>query len=379
MDVTITLEFKADRKEPRSDLVRRVADLFDRVAAVPRLVASFSDGLGGAGHVSAVERAVKKCSHLARFEQSSGSIGALGVPEARRLAFGEQEADAASLADILALATGVPRSLPFHGVTVRFSHPAFGESGFGPGLAPPAGISIIDNWWVNGRNRALTALYSGDVNAKHLPDPPAPLSQVLAGLGKPRKRAQFAPSNLRLRAAAAAHATERADVAAIAAVKPIVDKHRAGMRELVEQLNLPHDLPPAVDAASANAGATGPLKPALVQAFTPRGFDCRGGTGTFTLRRRTSANLVVDLDLDVGTWSRSVTAMFHVHGPGFKATLLPPVTVRSQRGQYPIGDTANWERIVANLGVIVDELSRTFVPEIEEAVGPAPAWFEPGR
>lgn len=28
---------------------------------------------------------------------------------------------------------------------------------------------------------------------------------------------------------------------------------------------------------------------------------------------------------------------------------------------------------------IADELERTFVPEIEEAVGPAPEWYEPGR
>jgi hypothetical protein len=34
---------------------------------------------------------------------------------------------------------------------------------------------------------------------------------------------------------------------------------------------------------------------------------------------------------------------------------------------------------VTNLGAIVDELERTFVPEIEAAVNPAPDWFEPGR
>ena len=70
--------------------------------------------------------------------------------------------------------------------------------------------------------------------------------------------------------------------------------------------------------------------------------------------------------------------MFHVHGPGFNATLVLPVTLRGG-GQYPIGDTANWEQIVANLRAVVDELDRTFVPEIEAATGPAPDWFEPGR
>ncbi len=71
--------------------------------------------------------------------------------------------------------------------------------------------------------------------------------------------------------------------------------------------------------------------------------------------------------------------MFHVRGPGFNATLMPPVTTRDDARQYPIGDTANWERIVQNVAAIVDALEQTLVPEIEAAVPPAPAWFEPGR
>jgi hypothetical protein len=71
--------------------------------------------------------------------------------------------------------------------------------------------------------------------------------------------------------------------------------------------------------------------------------------------------------------------MFRVRGPGFNATLMPPVSARDESRQYPIGDTANWERIVANIGAIVDGLERTFVAEIEKAVGRAPEWFEPGR
>jgi hypothetical protein len=99
----------------------------------------------------------------------------------------------------------------------------------------------------------------------------------------------------------------------------------------------------------------------------------------FTFRRRTAANHIADVELDVGTWSRSVTFMVSERGPGFNATLTPPVTARDDPRQYPIGDAANWERIVANIAAIADELSRTFVAEIEAAVDPAPAWFEPGR
>lgn len=92
----------------------------------------------------------------------------------------------------------------------------------------------------------------------------------------------------------------------------------------------------------------------------------------FTLRRRTSGNHVVALVVDVGTWSRMVTPLFTVRGPSFEATVPIPV---GGRGQYPIGDTTQWEAIVANLSVIVDELDRTFVPEIEAAAGSSPDWF----
>ena len=74
-----------------------------------------------------------------------------------------------------------------------------------------------------------------------------------------------------------------------------------------------------------------------------------------------------------------MTAMFRVRGPGYNATLELPVTTWAQRRQYPIGDVENWERIVANVATIVDELERTFVNEIEASVDPAPQWFSPGR
>jgi hypothetical protein len=385
MNVAVQLEFKADRKEPLGSLVRRVAAEFDRARLLPDVVATFSDGPGGIRTTSAVERALKKHPHLARFERNDAPFQAPGIPAMRRLT-NSDSSEPFPMTDILALADGVPRSLPFHGVNVHFAHKDFGRAAFVAGLAPLTGIAIGDSWWVNGRNRSLSAFYAveADAASKKLPDPPAAIAAVLAGLGKPRKRAQFVAPGAPAAAAPAATATgsdakQSATPAEIARIVPIVKKYRSDLQALVERIGLPHDLPPAREALKDSRGARGPLKPTLVDAFKPRGFDCRGGSGTFTLRRRTNMGHVVEVDLDVGTWSRSLTFMFHVHGPGFTATLIPPVTVREGARQYPIGDTANWERIVANMGAIVDELQRTFVPEIEEAAGPAPEWFEPGR
>ena len=385
MNVAVKMEFKADRKEKLGDLVRRVAAALEQNGLEPQIVVTFSDGPGGIQSTSAVGRALKKYPHLAQFERNDAPLPGSGLPPARRLT-NVDATKAFPIADLLALADGVPRSLPFHAVSVHFGHAEFGRvTGFAAGLSAETGIAVGDSWWVNGRNRSLMAVFAieADAGSKNLPDPPARIGAVLAGLGKTRRTAQFVlPSVASAAASAAAMGTEVASPVVsreIAVVAPIVAKYRSGMKALVERIGLPHDLPPANEVRFASLGASGPLKPSLVDAFTRRGYDCRGGSGTFTLRRRTSGNHVIDVELDVGTWSRSLTFMFHVRGPGFNATLFPPVTARDAAGQYPIGDTASWERIVANVATIVDELERTFVPEIEAAAGPAPAWFEPGR
>ena len=377
MNVAVQVEFKADRKEPLGDVVRRVAALFQQSGLAPEILATFSDAPGGIRNISAVERAIKKHPHLARFERNDAPLPGVAIPPIRRLTNGDTS-DPFPMADVLALADGVPRSLPFHAVSIHFGHADFGKASFPVGLSPKTGIAIGDGWWVNGRNRDLSAFYAVEAEAtsKKLPDPPPAIGAILAGFGKPKRTAQFVAPTV---PATAGESAARSVPQEISLISPILTKYRSEMKALVERIGLPHDLPPASEAFQTNRGASGALKPTLVEVFKPRGFDCRGGSGTFTLRRRTKANHVVDVELDVGTWSRSLTFMFHVHGPGFNATLMPPVTTRDGPRQYPIGDTANWKLIVENVAAIVDELERTFVVEIAAAVGPAPAWFEPGR
>ncbi len=65
-------------------------------------------------------------------------------------------------------------------------------------------------------------------------------------------------------------------------------------------------------------------------------------------------------------------------GGWLKASLAIPVAPRDiPYGQYPIGDAAQWQKIVENLAAMVRELDRSFVPEIEQAAGPSPAWYQP--
>jgi hypothetical protein len=70
MNVAVQVEFKADRREPLGDLIRRVAAQFERSGLQPDILATLSDGPPGVRLTSAVERALKKHPRLAPFERN---------------------------------------------------------------------------------------------------------------------------------------------------------------------------------------------------------------------------------------------------------------------------------------------------------------------
>jgi hypothetical protein len=168
------------------------------------------------------------------------------------------------------------------------------------------------------------------------------------------------------------------------AIRAVVNEYRTRMSEIVDRAGMPHDLPPNQEAAVPLGLTARPKKPELARTFAPMGYNCRGESGTFTLRRRTPGNLTVDLLLDVGTWSNLVMAIFRVqglvNGIGFKATLILPVAPRATVGaQYPMGGPERWRQIVDNLAALVAELDRSFVPAIQAISGPAPDWYQPEK
>jgi hypothetical protein len=283
-------------------------------------------------------------------------------------------------ATIIEIARGVPRSFPFHNLSLHFRFAALSESvtallPLPLGLVP--GIFVTDSWWVNGRQRGVSALavVAAEPAAKKLPPLPEGLAAVFAACGRLRKTDQIP--------LATPPAPASPEAAVSEAILAVNRDYRARIAEIVARAGLPHDLPPTREALLATREfASGPKKPALAAAFGPLGYDCRGASGTFTLRRRTAENLIAELYLDVGTWSNSVTAIFRLYGMvsgrGFSATLPLPVTRRATAGpQYPIGGPERWRQIVENLAALVAELDRSFVPAITAVSGPAPAWYRP--
>jgi hypothetical protein len=373
MRVAMNHSLAASKKEPLAELTRRIRQAF-LDAALPEPAIRFS--LMGEGRVegySPLDRVLKRHPEMKRFETFSTVMGS----ESRRLTNAES-GEAAEYSTILAIMAGVPRSYPFSAVVLHFHAPAFGERLIGLpkfGNSLP-GVMVTDNRWVSGRHRALSVytVVEADEGDKKLPPNPEPVDAVIKACGKVRRTDQvhqLAPDGRTI--------VGSIPPANVEAVKVIVADYRARIKEVVELAGLPHDLPPAAEIRQQSAGVVaGPRKPALETAFKLMGYGCRGGSGQFHLTRRTLGNLTVELYLDVGTWSHSVSAIFLVQGAGFKASLGIPVAPREAAyGQYPIGDAAQWQKIVDNLAAMVRELDRSFVPEIEQTAGPTPAWYQP--
>jgi hypothetical protein len=379
MQVALLTTFGVTKKEPLAVLLERIHSAF--VAAglgEPSILFTFSDA-PVPGARSTIDRLLKKYPDFARF--TGERTGIPNVPPIRQVSNRQDSPGAGEVvpfSTLLAIAAGVPRSLPFHAVSIHFQSPAFGvQSPLGT-LAPiDPGVMVTDSWWVNGRNRGVSALTSVDADpaGKKLPPLPERVAAVLAACGKVKSTVQVP-----LAAGATSPQLARPSPEVAKAVSEVIQDYRARLADIVERAAPPHDLPPALEALQAIGfgETTGPKKPVLVRAFKPMGYACQAGSGTFTLRRRTPGNLTVEISLDVGTWSKSLSGSFAVSGVGFSARLRLPISKRALEGaQYRIGDAAHWQKLVDNMAAIVAEFDRTFVPAIEAAAGPAPEWFKP--
>lgn len=303
-----------------------------------------SESLAGS-KVSPVARVLKK---YPQFESLAGDFQPVGSAiKVRAISSDDQPGPPAVSNDLLlAVLDGVPRSYPFERVQVKLVWP-------GPELVV---VYIGDDWWVNGRMRSLMVTWRGQADAasKVAPEPSPELAELLAAFGKPKKTLR--------------QPSQDAVASVPSELIAIVRRYREGLGARVAALTLPHEL------VSGVGESAGPMKPLLVETFGPLGFECRGGVGTFSLRRRTAANHIVELSLDVGTWSHLFTGFLIVHVPGARLSLQ--LLVATTTGQVPIEGAQGWIRIVENLRVVVEDLENSFVAEIEAAAESAPTWFE---
>jgi hypothetical protein len=313
MRLALLTTFAASKKDPLDSVMERIHKAFlDAGLGEPLVRFSFGDTSTHA-FVSSVDRVLKRHPELGRFVTIVSPMP--GIPGARQFSNGPTSpaaSEAVPFSTLRAIASGVPRSFPFHNFEVHFHAPEFGE--YNPaslaGAETLPGILLTDNWWVNGRDRSLSActVVEADPASKKLPPPPAKVTAVLAACGRAKKTLQAplpgkeptgpAPG-VRL---PGGWMVASADPEAARAVHEIVLGYRARMSEIVERAALPHELPaPGTEAHRAGLDVvSGPRKPALERVFKRMGYTCNVESGTYTLRRRTAGNLTAELHLDAG-------------------------------------------------------------------------------
>ncbi|UWZ84527.1 hypothetical protein [Occallatibacter riparius] len=381
MKLYMRQEYRATRKEPFGAMLRRIYEGLSQ-GGVPVLYRfTFADHLVP-GMVSSVARAVKKFPHLAPLVTTEPVAPRLKEKLPERTGPPAIIGDATTLEfpQLAELADGLPRSLPFRVADVRFYTDHFGKAPArvmaGTSTADAllhghfnTGMRASDSWWVNGRDRHLGAAYVVDVpeGSRNAPLPGGALGAFLTTLGKPRTAAQFPITE--------SEEGEKVVVKGKAEAPPELVALAARLRERMPELIAGARMPHVIESARAEH-AQSPLKPALEKHFKPMGYACKGGSGIFTLRRRTAGNHVVEVNLDVGTWSRSLTGHFHVYMPDFQLRLPMPASAELHARQCDVGDAERWEKLVENMAAFTAHLDREVVPEVEKVAGPAPSWFE---
>ncbi len=381
MKLFVRQEYRASRKEPFGAMLRRIYEGLGQGGVPVQYRFNFADHMVQ-GMVSSVARAVKKFPYLAPLVTTEPLPPILRVKETDRMGPPAIRGDATSLefAQLAEIADGLPRSLPFRLADVRFYTDEFGKAPATVDTERSAddpllrghfntGIRASDTWWVNGRNRHLGAAFVVEVaeRSRKVPLPAGALGAFLATLGKARTVAQFPIQETDGGEKVVVKGKSQAPPELVA----LAERLRERMPELIAAAQMPH----AIESARAEH-AMSPLKPALEKHFKPMGYATKGGSGIFTMRRRTAGNHVVEVSLDVGTWSRHLTGHFHVYLPDFQIRLPMPASADLNAMQCDIGDAERWEKLVENMAAFTAHLDREVVPEVEKVAGPAPEWFE---
>ncbi|MGR4064474.1 MAG: hypothetical protein ACLQPV_03395 [Vulcanimicrobiaceae bacterium] len=380
MPTAFVTEIASSRKEALSALVERVHAAFLAEGETPAVRFALADAQFGS--VSSVARVLKRYPGLERFATAAPvppgteSLIAAGKPATPRrmltnLPGSPAAGEVVPLETLVAIAAGVPRSFPFHKVVITFRSPAFGKDIHTRLGMSATGIVIGDSWWVSHRERSLTALATADddLASTTLSRGSVVAAAIMERCGKLKKTQRVDALYADMDPAAAQQAVAgKARVAT--AAKAIQAGYRNRLAEVAALADLPHDLPPASVARSVTAYGvtTGPKKPAILRTFAPLGYAVGYESGTFRLSRQRPNGVTVDVSIDVGTWSRKLTAMMIVRGPAFSAVLSLPVTRDAEDfAAYPLGDAERWQQLVENLAAVVAELDRTFVPDVEAA------------
>ena len=157
----------------------------------------------------------------------------------------------------------------------------------------------------------------------------------------------------------------------------ISEECRTHLPEILGKLQLPHILP-GDPGRWEGSWLTSPHKEVLVSVFKPRQYRYQSklsGQGVFILSKHTPNHNRLSLLFDVGSISHLCSSRIAINGPGWSSGIDLIVTPDQKHSQYPIGGGDSWNCIVQNVAVLVDNLEKEYVPQIETLFPRTPKWF----
>ena len=179
MHIALHTPFAASKKEPLAEMAGRVRQAFlNARLGEPAIRFTLMD-TSAAKSVSAIDRVLKRHPEMERFLGHRQLFGQ--APEVRVLS-NVATGEAVEYSTLEAIAAGVPRSYPFGSAALHFYAPEFGERLIGlPAMGHSLpGVVITDNWWISGRQRALSVytVAEAEETDKKLPPNPAAVDAV---------------------------------------------------------------------------------------------------------------------------------------------------------------------------------------------------------
>jgi hypothetical protein len=198
---------------------------------------------------------------------------------------------------------------------------------------------------------------------------PAGIERLAAEFGVPKAGAVMSVSEREVRAESAL----AADVSAIHV------RHREQLPQAIAGLALPHQIPDARQAMTMPREPLGQIRSVIAKAFAGDGWKRATGRiphGTHQLWKSSAGGRRIVLSFDTGSLSRHVACtMALVSERG--ALRMPVPADELARTQYLATNREVFGQILDNLRIVAAHLERTWISELDSALGPPPEGYVP--
>ncbi|MEH6940228.1 hypothetical protein V7056_20640 [Bacillus sp. JJ664] len=334
------------------------------------------------GHVSSVQRIVKKFPELAKFEIELEQDYAGEILKYKALTnlpsnfsyydhryYKADVFDNVSFEVLKEIAYGIPRSFPCHKALFLFSGIDWSYKNEEETLDGNS-VMLINDWWTPKRSILLKAKVSMEVpdeKCSKLKSLPKEIEEAISSIGRIKRNSLECVFSLE----------EKRKIDEIyEKCKQLLDtKYKRS--EILDLISFPFDL----SEEKFSTGAFNiPRKKTISKIVKKLGYNHlpkEGSSGFLVYGKLTENNNRIILEFDSGSTFYNLRCNVIIQGPGWEHSFMELPCIKNSYGDFfPISDENSLEKVVSNFGVVVDLLENKCFIDLEKLHGPAPKWFQ---